>query len=65
MAAYYDIHRNNKDDYKVALFPFIFVFIIFAFVTIQPDLGSALIILLLSFAIFFGVPLLPQVKENK
>lgn len=64
MAAYYDIHRNNKDDYKVALFPFIFIFIIFAFVTIQPDLGSALIILLLSFAIFFGVPLLPQVKKK-
>ncbi len=64
MAYYYEKNRNNKDDYKIALKPFIFVFIVFALVVIQPDLGSAIIIFLLSFSIFCGVPLLPVAKKK-
>ena len=64
MAYYYEKYRNNKDDYKIALKPFIAIFIIFALVFTQPDLGSGLIILLLSFCIFLGVPLYPKVKKK-
>ena len=64
MATYYDKFKNNKDDYKIALFPFIFITIIFALVAMQPDLGSAIIIFMLAFAIFLGVPLMPEVKKK-
>ena len=64
MATYYDKFKNNKDDYKIALFPFIFITIIFALVAMEPDLGSAIIIFMLAFAIFLGVPLMPEVKKK-
>jgi len=64
MAFYYEKHRNNKDDYRIALKPFIYIFVIFVLVATQPDLGSAIIIFLLSVIIFFAVPLLPVVKAK-
>lgn len=64
MAFYYEKYRNNKDDYKIALKPFIYIFIVFVLVAMQPDLGSAIIIFLLSFLLFLGVPLLPVVKKK-
>lgn len=64
MAYYYEKYRNNKDDYKVALKPFVYVSIVFGLVAMQPDLGSAIIIILLSFAIFLAVPFLPEVRKK-
>jgi len=64
MAVYYDKHKYNKDDYRVALAPFVLIFISFALIAMQPDLGSAIIVALLSVTIFFVVPLLPQVKKK-
>lgn len=63
-AVYYYKHRDNKDSYAVALKPFIFVFIIFGLIVVQPDLGSAIINVILAALIFFGVPLLPEVKKK-
>ena len=64
MGFYYEKHKNNKEDYRIALRPFVPIFIVFALVATQPDLGSGIIIFLLSFSIFFGVPLLPVVKKK-
>lgn len=64
MAYYYEKHKNNKDDYKIALKPFIYIIFICALVATQPDLGSAIIIFLISFAIFISIPLLPDVKKK-
>ena len=64
MAVYYDKNKNNKDDYKKALFPFVPVAIIFALVAYQPDLGSAIVIVLMSGMIFLAVPLLPDIKRK-
>ena len=64
MAVYYEKNKDNSDGYKVALLPFIFVFIIFALIMIQPDLGSASILLITSLAVFFAVPFLPNVKKK-
>ena len=64
MASYYDKYKLNKDNYKIALFPFVFIAIICAFVFTQPDFGSAAIILLLSFAIFMAVPFSTNVKKK-
>lgn len=64
MAYYYEKHKNNNDNQTVALKPFVYIAVIFVFVAMQPDLGSAIIIMLLSFAIFLAVPLLPGVRKK-
>lgn len=64
MAYYYEKYRNNKEDYKIALKPFIYVFIVFFLVASQPDLGSAIIIFGISFLVFCAVPLLPVVRKK-
>lgn len=64
MAYYYEKNRNNKDDYTIALKPFIYVFIIFFLVATQPDLGSAIIIFGIGFLMLCAVPLLPVVKKK-
>jgi len=64
MAYYYERHKNNKEKETIALIPFIFVSVIFVLVANQPDLGSAIIILGVSCALFLGVPLLPEVRKK-
>ena len=64
MAYYYEKFKNNSDNQVIALKPFIYVIAIFLFVAMQPDLGSAIIIILLSFAMFIAVPLLPSVRKK-
>lgn len=64
MAYYYDKFKNNKDNHIVTLKPFIFVVIIFLLIASQPDLGSALINIIIAFLIFLAVPLLPNVKKK-
>lgn len=64
MAYYYEKYRNNKEDYRIALKPFVYVFIISVLVASQPDLGSALIIFSISVSIFCTVPFLPAVRNK-
>lgn len=64
MAVYYEKNKENKSDYRIALKPFLYVGIIGILVGTQPDLGSALIILIISFLLFLGVPLLPVVRRK-
>lgn len=64
MAYYYEKYRNNKEDYRIALKPFVYVFIISVLVASQPDLGSALIIFSISVSIFCAVPFLPAVRNK-
>lgn len=64
LAAYYDKHKNNKEDYKVTLKPAIFVAAIFALIFFQPDLGSGIIFFAISALMFFKVPLYPIVKKK-
>ena len=64
MATYYDKNKNNKDDYRIALKPFWYVLISCILIYFQPDLGSAIIVFLISFLLFMAVPLLPEVKKK-
>ena len=57
LAAYYDYNKEKLDSIKKLIIPLIPVFIIFAIVAIQPDLGTALIIGLICFFIFFSLPM--------
>ncbi len=57
LACYYDKHKEDLDKGKVLILPILFVFIAFLLVVFQPDLGTALILGLISFFIFFSLPM--------
>ena len=64
LAAYYDYNKEKLDKTKTVLIPIIPVLIIFIIVALQPDLGTALIIGLISFFMFFSLPM-PRKKIRK
>ena len=57
LASYYDYHKESLDNTKKVLIPLIPVMIIIGTVAAQPDLGTALIIVLISFFMFFSLPM--------
>lgn len=57
LACYYGKNRDNLNDLKVLIFPIIPVVVIFGMVLIQPDLGTALIIGLITMLMFFALPM--------
>ena len=64
LAAYYDYNKEKLHDMKTLLIPAIPIIIIVLMVALQPDLGTALIIALISFLMFFSVPM-PRKNINK
>ncbi len=64
LAAYYDYNKEKLDRIKTLILPIIPIIIIFIIVCLQPDLGTALIIGLISFFMFFSLPM-PRKNINK
>ena len=64
LAAYYDYNKEKLDNIKKILIPIIPIFIIFIIVALQPDLGTAIIIGLISFFMFFSLPM-PRKNSRK
>ena len=57
LACYYGKNRDDLGNLKVLMFPIVPIFIIFAMVVLQPDLGTALIIGLITVFMFFALPM--------
>lgn len=57
MACYYERNKLVLDNHKTLLKPLIYIFIVLALVAIQPDFGTAAIIALISFFMFFSLPM--------
>lgn len=57
LACYYDKYKEELDRVWIVVKPIIPIIIIFVLVVIQPDLGTALIIGLICFLIFFSLPM--------
>lgn len=57
LACYYGKNKDNLDNWKVLIFPIVPIVIIFGMVLIQPDLGTALIIGLITMLMFFALPM--------
>ncbi len=57
LAGYYDYNKEKLDNIKTLLIPVIPIIIIFIIVALQPDLGTALIIALIGFFMFFSLPM--------
>ena len=64
LACYYGKNRDNLDNWKVLILPLIPVVIVFGMVLVQPDLGTALIIGLITCFMFFALPM-PKKILNK
>ena len=54
---YYGKNRDSLNNWKVLVFPIVPILIVFAMVLIQPDLGTALIIGLITMFMFFALPM--------
>lgn len=57
LATYYEKNKESLNNEWNIIKPILFVIIIAALVAIQPDMGTATIILLMSIIIFYGVPI--------
>jgi cell division protein FtsW len=64
MGVYYQKHKDNKDNYKVALMPLFYAFIICFLVFVQPDLGTMLIIVIIGAFTYASVPIAKKIKKK-
>lgn len=62
LSCYYERNKLMLDNHKTLLKPLIFVFIILALVMLQPDLGTSIIILMISFFMFFATPMTKKIR---
>ena len=64
MARYYEVNIKKLDRYGVSLFPLLVGGIITFLILLQPDLGTAIIFVLIVGVIFLSVPIVPQIKHQ-
>ena len=62
LACYYEKNKLTLDNHKNLLKPLIYIFITVILVALQPDLGTATIIGLISFFLFFALPMKKKYK---
>lgn len=62
LACYYEKHKEDMDVQWNIIKPILFVVIITGLIAIQPDMGTALIVMLITLLIFYAVPIS---KENR
>ena len=60
MAVYYEKHKEDMDVQWNIIKPILFIIIIVGLVAIQPDMGTAIIIMLITLILFYGVPISKQ-----
>lgn len=63
LAMYYDKHNKELDNLWVLIKPIIFCFLVASMVAIQPDLGTAGIIVLMSLIIFYALPMAKKCRS--
>ena len=64
LATYYDKHRNELDNLWILIKPILFCLIVASLVAIQPDLGTAGIIVLMSFIMFYSLPMSKKARST-
>ena len=64
LAFYYGKNRDNLHDVKKLIFPIVPIIIVFGMVLVQPDLGTALIIGLITMLMFFALPMAKKVLRK-
>lgn len=64
LALYYEKHISDLDNQFNMLKPLFLIVIGFFLIIMQPDFGTALIVMLLSMLIFYSVPIKRELKSN-
>lgn len=64
LALYYEKHINDLDNQFNMLKPLFLIVIGFFLIIMQPDFGTALIVMLLTMLIFYSVPIKKELKSN-
>lgn len=62
LSCYYERNKLMLDNHKTLLKPLFFVFIILALIMLQPDLGTSIIILMITFFTFFATPMTKKLR---
>ena len=57
MAVYYDKNRKNLDNQWIIIKPILFAIVIVALIAIEPDLGTGIIVMLITLMMFYAVPI--------
>ena len=57
LASYYNKNKNNLNNTWVLIKPLIPIIVIFLLIAAQPDFGTAIIVCLISFFMFFSLPM--------
>lgn len=63
LAYYYEKHKDNMDNQLVLFKPLMIVMVIFLLIVMQPDLGTAGIILGIVLCIFYALPLKKETRN--
>ena len=63
LAIYYDKHKDDLDNQWTLIKPLLLCILVFVLVVIQPDLGTAGIIALLTIFIFYAVPMTKKTRN--
>lgn len=63
LAVYYEKNKNNLDNQWSIIKPILLVILIASLVAIQPDMGTAFIIVLISMIVFYGVPIAKKYRS--
>lgn len=63
LAYYYEKHKNELDKQWILLKPILIVLIIFVLVAMQPDLGTAGVIAIITLMIFYVLPLKKETRR--
>lgn len=63
LAYYYEKHKDNMDNQLVLFKPLMIVMVIFLLIAMQPDLGTAGIILGIVLCIFYALPLKKETRN--
>lgn len=57
MGSYYEKNKYNMDNQWIIIKPILFAIVIVALIAIEPDLGTGIIIMLITLMIFYAVPI--------
>ena len=64
LALYYEKHLNDLDNQFNMLKPLFLIVVGFFLIIMQPDFGTAIIVMLLTMLIFYSVPIKKELKSN-
>ena len=64
LASHYEKHKDNLTNQWLVIKPLLIIFLLCVLVALQPDLGTASIIAILSLIVFYSVPIKKETRKS-